>query len=224
MWSFRLARALRRLQKPSVSSSSPSLFLDRSILSSLPYSSHPTTRPNPDYYVPFRQYYRLTPSFELSRQDFKFSSAFIPVAYISTSVRESSKREEDGGGSSKAQASWIDLYLPKQARPYARLARLDKPIGTWLLAWPCMWYNFFSFSFFSFSSLWVSFVCSVVNIWEVSENLFSKTCVRMLSFALLDSKQCIELLELVIMGLFVVYGYFNLPMPSKREYILADSG
>ncbi|KAB1201118.1 4-hydroxybenzoate polyprenyltransferase, mitochondrial [Morella rubra] len=139
MSSFRLARALRRLQKPSLSSSSSSLFLDRSILSSLPYSSHPTTRPNPDYYVPFRQYYRLTPSFELSRQDFKFSSAFIPVAYISTSVRESSKREEDGGGSSKAQASWIDLYLPKQARPYARLARLDKPIGTWLLAWPCMW-------------------------------------------------------------------------------------
>lgn len=24
-------------------------------------------------------------------------------------------------------------------RPYALLARLDKPIGTWLLAWPCMW-------------------------------------------------------------------------------------
>ncbi|XP_071697844.1 4-hydroxybenzoate geranyltransferase 2 [Rutidosis leptorrhynchoides] len=35
--------------------------------------------------------------------------------------------------------SWIDLYLPKSVRPYAHLARLDKPIGTWLLAWPCMW-------------------------------------------------------------------------------------
>lgn len=35
--------------------------------------------------------------------------------------------------------SWIDLYLPKRLRPYAHLARLDKPIGTWLLAWPCMW-------------------------------------------------------------------------------------
>ncbi|XP_077247109.1 polyprenyltransferase 1 isoform X2 [Tasmannia lanceolata] len=36
-------------------------------------------------------------------------------------------------------SSWIDLYLPQSARPYARLARLDRPIGTWLLAWPCMW-------------------------------------------------------------------------------------
>nr|XP_016483504.1 PREDICTED: 4-hydroxybenzoate geranyltransferase 2-like isoform X3 [Nicotiana tabacum] len=35
--------------------------------------------------------------------------------------------------------SWIDTYLPQRIRPYAHLARLDKPIGTWLLAWPCMW-------------------------------------------------------------------------------------
>ena len=51
------------------------------------------------------------------------------------------RRRDDGGGERpKIQdLSWIDLYLPKQARPYARLARLDKPIGTWLLAWPCMW-------------------------------------------------------------------------------------
>ncbi|XWS54323.1 hypothetical protein CRYUN_Cryun10bG0080100 [Craigia yunnanensis] len=27
----------------------------------------------------------------------------------------------------------------RAAQPYAKLARLDKPIGTWLLAWPCMW-------------------------------------------------------------------------------------
>lgn len=38
-----------------------------------------------------------------------------------------------------SETSWIDLYLPQKARPYAKLARLDKPIGTWLLAWPCMW-------------------------------------------------------------------------------------
>lgn len=29
--------------------------------------------------------------------------------------------------------------LPKAALPYARLARLDRPIGTWLLFWPCFW-------------------------------------------------------------------------------------
>ncbi|HNB26798.1 MAG TPA: UbiA family prenyltransferase, partial [Alphaproteobacteria bacterium] len=34
---------------------------------------------------------------------------------------------------------WIDRYLPAPWRPYARLARLDRPIGTWLLLFPCWW-------------------------------------------------------------------------------------
>ena len=29
--------------------------------------------------------------------------------------------------------------LPQAALPYAKLARLDRPIGTWLLFWPCFW-------------------------------------------------------------------------------------
>ena len=32
--------------------------------------------------------------------------------------------------------SWIDR-LPEKIAPYAFLARIDKPIGTWLLYWPC---------------------------------------------------------------------------------------
>ncbi len=34
---------------------------------------------------------------------------------------------------------WIDRWLPAGARPYARLARLDRPIGIWLLMFPCWW-------------------------------------------------------------------------------------
>lgn len=34
---------------------------------------------------------------------------------------------------------WIDRRLPAFFRPYARLMRLDRPIGTWLLLWPCLW-------------------------------------------------------------------------------------
>jgi 4-hydroxybenzoate polyprenyltransferase len=34
---------------------------------------------------------------------------------------------------------WVDLHLPPALRPYARLARLDRPIGTWLLLFPCWW-------------------------------------------------------------------------------------
>jgi 4-hydroxybenzoate polyprenyltransferase len=29
--------------------------------------------------------------------------------------------------------------LPEQARPFALLARFDRPIGWWLLFWPCVW-------------------------------------------------------------------------------------
>ncbi|MBL8704641.1 MAG: 4-hydroxybenzoate octaprenyltransferase, partial [Rhodospirillales bacterium] len=34
---------------------------------------------------------------------------------------------------------WIDRWSPAGARPYLRLARLDRPIGTWLLLIPCWW-------------------------------------------------------------------------------------
>jgi 4-hydroxybenzoate polyprenyltransferase len=34
---------------------------------------------------------------------------------------------------------WVDHLLPAPLRPYARLMRLDRPIGTWLLLFPCWW-------------------------------------------------------------------------------------
>nr|MDP9196847.1 UbiA family prenyltransferase [Pseudomonadota bacterium] len=34
---------------------------------------------------------------------------------------------------------WVDRILPPSFRPYARLARLDRPTGTWLLLFPCWW-------------------------------------------------------------------------------------
>jgi 4-hydroxybenzoate polyprenyltransferase len=37
------------------------------------------------------------------------------------------------------RGSWVNRWLPAAARPYARLMRLDRPIGTWLLLFPCWW-------------------------------------------------------------------------------------
>jgi 4-hydroxybenzoate polyprenyltransferase len=34
---------------------------------------------------------------------------------------------------------WIDRHVPAAWRPYCRLARLDRPIGTWLLLFPGWW-------------------------------------------------------------------------------------
>lgn len=35
--------------------------------------------------------------------------------------------------------NWVDRYAPAWFRPYARLARFDRPIGYWLLLFPCWW-------------------------------------------------------------------------------------
>jgi 4-hydroxybenzoate polyprenyltransferase len=35
--------------------------------------------------------------------------------------------------------NWADRYAPEAVRPYLRLARLDRPIGFWLLLLPCWW-------------------------------------------------------------------------------------
>src|SRR5690606_10768576 len=35
--------------------------------------------------------------------------------------------------------NWVDTAAPAWLRPYLRLARLDRPIGSWLLLLPCWW-------------------------------------------------------------------------------------
>ncbi|WEK52317.1 MAG: 4-hydroxybenzoate octaprenyltransferase [Candidatus Kaistia colombiensis] len=38
-----------------------------------------------------------------------------------------------------SRGNWVDHYAPPWLRPYARLARWDRPIGWWLLLLPCWW-------------------------------------------------------------------------------------
>ena len=35
--------------------------------------------------------------------------------------------------------NWVDQWAPQALRPYLRLSRADRPIGTWLLYLPCLW-------------------------------------------------------------------------------------
>ena len=54
--------------------------------------------------------------------------------------RHVSSSASAGGGQSKEGGKWtLQGLLPAPAWPYAQLMRLDKPIGTWLLAWPGFW-------------------------------------------------------------------------------------
>jgi 4-hydroxybenzoate polyprenyltransferase len=38
-----------------------------------------------------------------------------------------------------ATGNWVDTVAPSWSRPYLRLARFDRPIGSWLLLMPCWW-------------------------------------------------------------------------------------
>ena len=43
------------------------------------------------------------------------------------------------GSVADSTGNWVDTLAPGWLRPYLRLARLDRPIGSWLLLIPCWW-------------------------------------------------------------------------------------
>ncbi|GGG73344.1 4-hydroxybenzoate octaprenyltransferase [Salipiger pallidus] len=47
--------------------------------------------------------------------------------------------EADGQVRDAVRGNWVDTIAPRWSRPYLRLSRADRPIGTWLLLLPCWW-------------------------------------------------------------------------------------
>lgn len=46
---------------------------------------------------------------------------------------------ETSGRVADSTGNWVDHFAPPATRPYLRLARADRPIGSWLLLIPCWW-------------------------------------------------------------------------------------
>ena len=60
--------------------------------------------------------------------------------------------------------NWVDLYAPPFARPYLRLSRADRPIGTWLLLLPCWWGLALAILYDQsprWGDLWIFFGCGI---------------------------------------------------------------
>ncbi|KAL7098556.1 hypothetical protein ACP275_09G024500 [Erythranthe tilingii] len=137
----RIARSLHRRRHhhcPSISTANS--YFD-SPQPSTNYNSPPTRRR-------LHHLFELSGNFGSKNQWHNYSSSIRSIgAYhellqhssFSTAAPDGKREESKNSNSNNGDRSWIDVYLPENARPYARLARLDKPIGTWLLAWPCMW-------------------------------------------------------------------------------------
>ncbi len=60
--------------------------------------------------------------------------------------------------------NWVDRLAPPPARPYLRLSRADRPIGTWLLYIPCLWGVALAAnngSGFRMWDLWIALSCGI---------------------------------------------------------------
>ena len=53
--------------------------------------------------------------------------------------QNSTKLEKPGQVADATTGNWVDNLAPIKLRPYLRLSRADRPIGTWLLLIPCWW-------------------------------------------------------------------------------------
>ncbi len=60
--------------------------------------------------------------------------AIWPEAENKTAIRVTSGAIPDA-----PRRNWVDRFAPKRLRPWLRLIRADRPIGAWLLLWPCWW-------------------------------------------------------------------------------------
>lgn len=56
------------------------------------------------------------------------------MAYMTDNLEKIVEQTADA-----VDGSWVYRRAPALVRPYLKLARLDRPIGAWLLLWPCWW-------------------------------------------------------------------------------------
>ncbi|KAK9715905.1 hypothetical protein RND81_06G197800 [Saponaria officinalis] len=116
--------------------------------------ANPQSHPNPDPYSNPCPKHDSKPSIghnvKLFNQYFNFRNPYIASQYalfstspdiVQGSNHENGGKDDEHNGILKkdSEKTWVDLYVPEGVRPYAKLARLDRPIGTYLLGWPCMW-------------------------------------------------------------------------------------
>ncbi|MEK6216261.1 MAG: UbiA family prenyltransferase, partial [Boseongicola sp.] len=60
--------------------------------------------------------------------------------------------------------NWVDTWAPAFSRPFLRLSRADRPIGTWLLLIPCYWgigVASLALGQFTVEYLWIAVGCAM---------------------------------------------------------------
>lgn len=57
--------------------------------------------------------------------------------------------------------TWLNRWVPDRLRPYALLMRLDRPVGVWLLLWPCWWSLLLASDALSVQVIWWGGLCAL---------------------------------------------------------------
>ena len=72
--------------------------------------------------------------------------------------------ETEGQVFDAVKGNWVDHTAPAWTRPYLRLSRADRPIGTWLLLLPCWWGALLAAAHqgsFGLNELWIMVGCAM---------------------------------------------------------------
>ena len=78
--------------------------------------------------------------------------------------QNSTKPDKPGQIADAVKGNWVDNFAPIKLRPYLRLSRADRPIGTWLLLIPCWWgllIGILEDEKLFISDFWLLFSCSL---------------------------------------------------------------
>ena len=78
--------------------------------------------------------------------------------------QNSTKPDKLGQVADAITGNWVDNFAPIKLRPYLRLSRADRPIGTWLLLIPCWWgllIGILEDEKLFISDFWLLFSCSL---------------------------------------------------------------
>ena len=77
---------------------------------------------------------------------------------------ETANATVNGQVADAVRGNWVDHIAPLWSRPYLRLSRADRPVGTWLLLIPCWWGALLAAAeagTFSGRTLWIMIGCAM---------------------------------------------------------------
>ncbi|KAK0417980.1 hypothetical protein QR680_013309 [Steinernema hermaphroditum] len=136
----------------------------------------------------------------------------LRLRILCSSAPSSSKSPErlpmvSNAGISMPSAAQVVMSSPPPLQPYLRLMRVDKPIGTWLLYWPCTWSialaapagtlpSLYMLSLFGAGAFFMrSAGCVINDLWDKDfDKKVERTRSRPLASGELNSRQAVALL------------------------------